>query len=499
MAFNKDGSLTIMAPQQGVAQGPFVGFGDVRNLDIYSEPGVVQLNNIMVKKSGSTVVAQVNWIVRHPITTTEIYALDAAGTVYKSTDTGATWAVLSGTSATNAHGNGLWIWKNYLFVARDALLDVCGDGSATGITAGNFTLGWKTIDSDVLWHPMMTSRNDNKLYGGAGIYVYSLDEVSGQTFAPGNGATYTWTQQALDLPPAYRIKCIEELGNNLMLGTWQGTNIYDIRIANIFPWDRSSTSFGQPIVMAEFGIHAMLNIGNQLIVLAGIEGTIFRSDGVNAYPIGQLPMDLSGGKYLEWYPGALVAFKNKIFFGVGQGGTTAIPAMGVYSLYQTGRGNILTFEHTISTLSDGTSNPLKPSALLPVTRDSMLIAWRDNATYGIDLTTNTSYAYTTNYSGFFDSPLYVVGSIKNLRTFEFIEFELGKKLATGEGIQLSYRLNSTDSFTTIGTYTFANLGTGAVLSHFDIPGIPACELLQIRVALLGTSTTTPQLKSVTLR
>lgn len=120
-----------------------------------------------------------------------------------------------------------------------------------------------------------------------------------------------------------------------------------------------------------------------------------------------------------------------------------------------------------------------------------------SATYGIDLTTATSYAYTTDYSGYFDSPLYVVGSIKDPRSFTEMEFELAKKLATGEGIRILYRTNLTDSFTTMGTYTFANLG--AIISHHDIPGIPACEMIQIRVALLGTSTTTPQFKSLTLR
>src|SRR3990167_4015627 len=207
--------IIIQAPREGIARSPFVGFGDVRNLDIDSLFGIARLNNILVKKSSTTVVAQVNWIVRHPITTTEIYALDDAGTVYKSTDTGATWAVLAGETFTvtiaspavftntahglvandtvvfattgalptgltagttyyvisagltadefrvstseggsavntsgsqsgthtfkatlGANGNGLWIWKNYLFIARNARLDTCGDGTATGIATG---------------------------------------------------------------------------------------------------------------------------------------------------------------------------------------------------------------------------------------------------------------------------------------------------------------------------------------------------------------------------
>ena len=118
-------------------------------------------------------------------------------------------------------------------------------------------------------------------------------------------------------------------------------------------------------------------------------------------------------------------------------------------------------------------------------------------TYGIDLSLATSYAYQTDYSGYFDSPLYVVGTPLNKREFAEVEFQLSRELATGEGIRIAYRVNLTDTFTTIGTYTFATLG--AVTSHHTPTNIPETEFLQIRVSLLGTSTTTPSLKSVTLR
>lgn len=496
-------TITIQAPRSGIAQSAHIGFEECVNLDLDSIPGIVRLNNIMAKVSSTTVTNQINWIVRHPVTTTEIYALDNAGVVYKSADSGATWAVLAGSSTTAAHGNGLMIWKNYLIVARDAFLDVCGDGSATGIIAANWTLGWKAIDSDVLWHPMKQSFNDNKLYGGAGKYVFSLDENTGQTFAPGNAATFTFTAQALDLPPDYRIKCIEELGNNLMLGTWQGTNIYDIRIANIFPWDRSSTSFGSPIIMDDFGVHAMKNIGNSLIVLAGISGTIFKCDGANSYIIGQIPTDLFSGNYLEWYPNGICSYKNKIFVGTGNGGTTAISGQGIYSLSQTGRGSVLNLEHQNSLLTDGSAASVKYSALLPVSKDKLLSGWRSNTTYGLDLTTNTSYAYGTDYSGYFTTALYTVGSNLNQNKFKEIEFQLARPLRTGEGIRLAYRLNLTDSFTTIKTFAFSDNNVGAVISKNIITEVPYdiknCEQIQLKVSILGTATTTPELKTVTLR
>lgn len=489
--------IIIQAPRQGIARSPHVGFSDIQNLNIDDVPGVVTLNNIMAKKSATTVTDQINWIVRHPVTTTEIYALGNTGKVYKSADSGATWALMTGFTA-GGHGNGMIIWKNYLFVCRDAYIDVCGDGTATGITNANWTNGWKAIDSDVLWHPMIVSKNDNKIYGGAGKYVFSLDENSGQTFAPGTADTFTFTSQALDLPPDYRIKCLEELGSNLMIGTWQGANIYDIRVADIFVWDRASVSFGQPIILSDYGVHAMKNMGNSLVVLAGINGTVFRCDGVNAHIIGQLPHDLSGGKYMEWYPGGICNFKNKTFFSSGNGGTTAIEPQGVWSLLQTGQGNVLNLEHTISTGSTGSANPLKVTALLPVTRDTLMTGWRDNATYGIDLSTATSY--TTSYGGYFVTPLYAVGETNHPEKFKCLEFTFSKPLVANQGIKIEYRVNLTDSFTEIGTWDYTTLG--GILSKNIILDDPdevlVAERIQFKVSLTGT-TTTPYLQQIVIK
>jgi hypothetical protein len=76
-----DKPLIINAPRQGIAQSPHVGFADIRNLDIYSVPGVCTLNNILEKKTATTVTDQINWIVRHPITPAEVYALGNTGQV----------------------------------------------------------------------------------------------------------------------------------------------------------------------------------------------------------------------------------------------------------------------------------------------------------------------------------------------------------------------------------------------------------------------------------
>jgi len=491
----KNNEITIYAPREGIAQSDLVGYADVRNLDI-SIPGLVRLNNLLTKKSGTTVDAQITWLARDPDTSANVFALDNAGTLYKSANSGATWAE---DSVRGGAGQGLIVKWGYVFVFCTTTIDVMKISDST------WTDDWQTIGTDSLWHPAFISKNDGKIYFGCGRYVGSIEQNSGQTFAPGTSATYTVTlgtsaSNALDLPASYRIKCIEELGNNLMLGTWQGTNVYDIRIADIFPWDRSAVSFGQPIVIPEYGIHAMKNIGNSLIVLAGTSGTIYKSDGVNAVIIGQLPIDLSGCKYIEFYPGALTYYKRKIFFGIGHtaltvgGAATTIGGMGVYSLEQTSKGNILNLEHLSSALTDGSVAAVKHSALLPISDETLLVAWRSATTYGIDLTTATSFY--TSYTGYFESPLYTVGSLLQQKTPTEIEFNLARPLRTNEGIRLAYRTDLTATYTTIVTPTFTT--EGAVVSVNTVYDFPACEQIQFQVLLTGT-TTTPELKSIEIR
>lgn len=484
--------LIINAPSQGIAQSPHVGFGNIRNLDIYSIPGVARLNTIMVKKSGTTVDAQIKWIVKNPASPANIYAIDGNGSVYNSADSGATWAELSDREGA---GQGLVVWKDYLFVAEGDKIDTYGPLSGSA----SWSDDWATFSgNDSMWQPMLVSKMDGCLYIGDGRYVAKLEENSGQNFAPGTAATYTFTAAALTLPEDYRVKCLAEQGEQLMIGTWMGTNIYDNKIADVFPWDRSSPTYGTPIILNENGINAMTNIGGSLYILAGIDGKIYKSNGVQAWPIAQIPLsvaDISASKYLEPYPGAIINFKGRLFFAVNSQSTDG---MGVYSLLETSKGNILTMEHFISTEVTGGTNPVIIGALLGVTRNTFLAGWRDNATYGLDLLSGTSYAYATNYGGYFESPLYQVGTNANKRLFTELEFLLARELAASEGIQVKFRVNLTDSFATLATYTTTNIGTGITSYHDRKINIPACEQIQIRVELLGTSSSSPEFKNLRL-
>lgn len=573
--------LSIQAPRQGIAASPHLGFGDVRNLDIYSSSGVVRLNKVMSKKSSTTITSGPKWIEPNPKNSAESFTVDANGVTYYGTLNSGSWAVLDGYSSTAASGNGLKVWKDYLFVARDAHLDTFGpltsitftatlanpmvittsaahnlvvgdrvilystgnitsaaavnftnNGTAyhiTSKTATTFTLSatsggvdlnslagsqsgvhtlkawqrnlttyWKQIDSDDEYHPMYISVNDGKLYGGAGRYVYSIEEVSGQTFNPGDPATYTFTQQALDLPVEYRIKSISEIGSYLMLGTWQGILINDTPVADIFPWDRSSTSFGQPIKIKEYGCHAMLNDNGSLVVLAGLQGVVLRSDGVNYTEIARLPIERnpSNEAYPIFYPGGIVKFKDRIFFTVG--GSSTLGNLGVYSIKQTGQGTTLVLEHINSEINDGSTVELKIQSIAQIGQNSIAIGWSSGTpANGID-TVGSSYSYSTSYAGYFDTPLYKIGTPKSKGILSSVEIEFAKKLATGEGVRIQYRTNLTDSFSDLGTYTMDVDGTtkiGATSSTFQTISVQDSKV-QFRIGLLGTISSTPELKEI---
>lgn len=491
MAKQDNGTLAIKDFHFGIAPSPHLGIADMRNADIYNIPGIARSNFILAKRSSTTITAMPKWFRRNPRNTAEVWALDETGKTYKSTDSGATWSYVSGGGSTNADGNGLEIAWDYLFVFRRTKIDVYGPLSSSPA----WTNDWQTIDSDDAFHPAIVSKNDGKIYAGAGKYVLSIEQVS--TFDPATAATYTFTAQALDLPTEYRIKCLAELGVNLMIGTWKGTAIYDFKTADIFPWSRSTTeSFDLPISLEENGINAMLNINNVLYVLAGVEGKIFTCNGVQSGEVAKIPLAITGidaGNFIEAWPGAVMQHQGRFFFGISCGASNFAPGMGVWSLLLTEKKNILTYENQISTNNDGTSTTVKIGALLSLTREVYAAGWKDATTYGVDTIDNTNrYA---SFGVIIDSPLFQVGTTEGKRTFSQSIVELVKKIPSGCQVRLKWRANLTDSFTTLDT--FSNSSHGLIISRL-MAGIADLVFAQIRIELTSSGTSTPELRTVRL-
>ncbi len=496
--------IIIAEFDKGIGFSPHTGYGDMRNLDIFSVPGEVILNNPLVKMAGSAIGATVDYIIRDPTSDDSVghfYALNQNGTLYKSTDYGANW---NNVATWTGAGKGLAVWKNHLMIPFNSgstyRVGIYGplSGSAVWTSSSNFD-----FDNSSSWYPQIVSNNDGYLYGGAKNHVYKLEEISGTTFSVEDTGTFTFDRSALDLPANYYITCFEELGGNLMVGT-RLHSTGDFKVADIFPWDRSSTSYGTPLKLNVNGVSAMRNINNILYVSAGLEGKIYATNGAQATPIAQLPLAFSkvgtpaGTTTKSVYAknGAFVCYKERLVFGMGNF---------VWSLLPTTKGNILSIEHSIGTFIGPTIN-----SLCPVSQDEILVGWSSTdptTNYRISKTNNLTRDYEDDsYAGYLASPLYRVGTYNNLRTFTEVEFQLSEPLIVGQGVGLYYRNNLYDGWTAIGTCTHSTASTtqiGAVSSHvISSPGIPACEFVQIKAALEPGSVnvcTSPHLRTIIIR
>jgi hypothetical protein len=282
-----------------------------------------------------------------------------------------------------------------------------------------------------------------------------------------------------------------------MIGTWMGSNAFEFTVADIFPWDRSSDTFGLPLRLAENGINAMITVNNVIYALAGIEGKLFVTNGTSVAQVAEIPNTISNvdnAKSMTLWPGSIINHKGKIYFGVGT--TSTLSGMGVYS-FTPGKENGLALENIISTGNDGTSNSLEVTSLCQVNRKTYLAGWQDNSTYGIDKINNT-HRYTS-YAAFVESPFFSVGTDQFKRTFNEIEFQLDKPLVSGQGIKLKYRTNLNASYTDIGTYDFSTYS--GIQSKVVPPNIVDAQFVQIKAELTtgASSATSPELRRIILR
>lgn len=491
----KTEDLIIRDFNKGIGLSPHIGFGSMRNVDVHGIPGVVRINNILQKVTSTTVTGLVNWIVRSPYNANHFYAVDDDGNLYRSTDGGSSWSLLQ---AVGGKGQGLAIWKDYVFISDGSFLNIYGPLSGSP----SYTDDFANIPDDADWQPLLVSANDGNLYCGAGRYVSSLSETVGDTFDPSDSASYTFNAQALDLPANYRVKCLAELGENLAIGTWWGTGVSQFKVADVFFWPRSGPSFSTPLHLQRHGVHAMTTINNLLYICAGIYGEVLVSNGVQAQVAGKVPdntFDLDLGGFLLPSPGGITNHKNRLFFTLSQQaiGSSMPNGAGVWSLYNDGQSTSLVCEDTPS---DGfvNSENFKIGGLCSLSNNQYLVGWDApsiQSTAGIDLKDDGDKY--TGYLAFIETPFYRVGTILREYTFQDLEFQLAKPLASGEGVRIKYRTNLNASYTTIGTYDFS--GLGAVISHRVDPGIPKTEFVQLRIELTSGGSTSPELRTVTLR
>lgn len=429
------------------------------------------------------------------------YAIDASARVWVYYS--GMWTHLPGNAA--GGGQGLEIWKGYLFtLGNNGVVSTYGPLTDVGGTAA-WTSSWQDVDdSDAYFAPSVAGQDDI-LYFAFGRHVYSVEEVSGKTFAPGDATTFSFVNPALDLPSGYRIKTLAELGDRLAIGTWRGPNnaaySFEDKTADIFFWDRSSDSFDLPVRITDNGVNQLITVDNLLYAVCGYEGRVYVTNGSTAQIFASIPASMLGKQqspyHLMFLPNAIMRHKGRIFFGVGSTPGAMFGPLGVYSLDIS--TNKICAENIVSSGNSGTSGNVQIGALLSTGEDDYLcgIFWDSNATFKkwIDDVSTTRYS---SDEAFVETGLVSVGSYTDRKTFTNLDIAVAKPMISGTSIKVWYRTTTNGTYTLLGTYSYASYGAFTNLS-VSVPIIAVMDL-QIKVAVNGDgSSNSPELKSVVIR
>lgn len=423
--------IVIDGWEEGIAESPYKGITSIKNLNIKYLPDAVYSNYKRILNSPASGIGILKYWTQDPKTGT-YYIIDNGGLVWYSTDpsnVGQPWAQLTGNAAHLGQGQGIGVFKNYLFVFKATAIDYYN------ISGASWTFDWKTglqsAEHMALWG------QDDIFYFCNGRYVGSLAEVFGMTFDPSNAATYTYNAIALTLPSYDVASWLSELRVNLMIAAGK----------RIYPWDRTSTSYTIPIFVKE-NIVKVINVLNILYIIAGTKGQIYISNGYSVSPYRKLPDSFFSGidPQITW--GDMMYYRNRLFLGACQSGV-ASGISGIFSVdFET---SALNFENQNSYGANTTSGVNgAANILIPIMDTSYVSGWYNGSSGGMDRNDTTIY---TNFECAIETDLIPVGTFLQSHSFDNIEFKLDSQMQSADSIKVSMRASISDAYTLIGQTT----------------------------------------------
>lgn len=330
---------------------------------------------------------------------------------------------------------------------------------------------------------------DGYCYFTNGNYIGRITAIS---TSGGGTTTATSTSNALDLPRNVYAVTLAELGSNLLIGTQQGAS-YGVRgnfnFANIYPWDRTSASFRLPVKIRENGVNAMIQKDNQVFISAGINGAIYLTDGVNYQKIKEIPFSKVkrwGASTQTFLNGMCIDQEGRLLVGtstLSDSTPNTATTHGVWEIKLTS-GYPINLAYTLINDAVGKDYPVYIGYVTTTGYDSIVFGTL-YSTVGQIVTTD--FVKNSSYKATYDSQLFIVGTCDNKKTYENINFTFSEPLIADQGIKVSYRKNTSETFTEIGTWNYSDIG--GVISHSDSALIADAELVQLRVQLTQATNT----------
>lgn len=487
---DKNGNITISNPQKGVANSSILGNEAIIGCEIFEEPGVLKIQSALVADSSQINNSGYMTISGVPVADVSNYNLENELQRTVLTESGQLMSISNADFLLASNLSQGWdacVWSPKYTVVSYA----SGGNGFIGVIVHSDT------DASASWEPAeigsLTATHAIKLLMAQDGYMYftngnTIGRITNIT--GGSGAvTITSSSNVLDLPPNVFAVTMTELGSRLMIGTQRGYSYsarQDFQAADIYPWDRVSSSFSLPVKIDENGMNAMISHRNQIYFSAGDDGRIYTTDGTNYQLVKRLPYNRSG-RYnpTSWvYLNAMaINQQGHLMVGLSANYDANSPTTtGIWEIALTqGYPTHLPFFSRDGNL--GQTANVRFGSVRVLNDDALSFGVQTGTSY--ELSTTSATALNTGYTAKWRTEFFIVGSRNNRRSFNTLEFTLLDPLITNQGIRIAYRKNRSESFTTIGTFTYATLGS--VISHNTKALIADAEMVQFEISLEYTS------------
>lgn len=443
-------------------KGAFL-YGD--RLDFKTDPSALGVNIKTTKDSASVITDLPKWI-EHDPTNDKTYAYGNDGNFYQ--EIAGTWSAL--TTPTTAVGQGMKIWNDYVYLRKTSAFARYGPLSG----AASLTQSWQSAN--------VQTEND---HAQIEEFQGNLYACNGRFLAEWDGATFTYNK--ITLPIGWKLRCMAKLGEQLVIGGWQGSNVYDFAKGFLWFWNGTDTSITSFLEISEGAINAMTVLDNNLYFVAGSIGNVYVYTG-NIVKLKQISNLLGRNEYIDIYPGAITPHQGNVLIGVGGLTNSSTIPQGVYSYGRLNKNypRSMNIDHIISA-GTTTGTTLKIGALHSVGPNEFYLGWENGTTSnGIDkISGSTPYASSTWQSLIFDN-----GSPYRDKQCDLIKFTF-KPLAANESITFYYKKDRAVAWTSLGT---ANT-TGDTEKNFPFSPDIVWKDIQIRADLETTGSTYPELLS----
>lgn len=470
----KDGVITIGEWPKGMGDSAYNGNYSIVNCEVFDTPGVLKVGSKTELYNTATLTGV-------PIA----YCSDQYGNTFYMTSDAKVYINNAYSNDLGTFGWDLCIYNDYLIASRAGGLDCYGPLSSSP----QWFSGWKSIGTDAValsssYYLKLIPARDGNLYITNGAYMAKISGFSGGT--PTVAPTATLVGGSMSLPANNAGVSAVEIGSYMLIGTQalNGSwfNATNSNVANLYLWDKADT---KPISLTgalnEQSIQSMVSYGNRVYIMAGTRGNLYMTDTASFTKVKRLPWNQNKlfSSTMRVYPNAMTLNQQgNLLVGTATLQDSFNPSdpnpvkHGVYEIALSDKYPVI-FKNTISTGNKGQSNVLK-IGFLATNGDETIIGWQDGSTYGVDKTNQILYT-----SASFESELYQIAPRTKRKSFSNLEFLLGKPLLTGQSIVVYFRKNLTDSYTTIGTFSYSTLG--GVISHNTSALIKDTQLVQVKI------------------